>query len=178
MNTRRTEPDLYPVDEAHAKVAAGIIVACAVILAIAWGFELIGGFMPCKLCLEQREGYYTAIPLLAVALTVIAMQGPACATRGLMAVAGLALAMSMVTGLYQAGAEWGWWLGPNDCGTGAGPTVSGSSLLDEIAETTIIFCDEAPIRILGLSFAGWNVLVAGPLAALALLASLWPPKSA
>jgi disulfide bond formation protein DsbB len=85
--------------------------------------------------------------------------------------------MSMVTGIYQAGAEWNFWAGPNDCGSGGLPTVSGGSLLDEINQTTIIFCDEAALRVLGLSFAGWNVIAAAVLMKACFAAAIWPPRS-
>ena len=33
----------------------------------ALGFEHIGGYIPCKLCLEQRTPYYVGVPLMALA---------------------------------------------------------------------------------------------------------------
>ncbi|MFK7793335.1 MAG: disulfide bond formation protein B [Devosiaceae bacterium] len=168
--------DFYPADARQARVALGVIAASIVVLAIAWGFQIVGGFTPCKLCLEQREGYYAAIPILAIAALSIALKWPACVPRGLLAIAGLLFAVSLVTGAFQAGAEWGFWPGPNDCGNGGLPTVSSGSLLDEIEQTTIIFCDEAALRVLGLSFAGWNVIAAGALTKACLFAAIWPPK--
>ena len=167
-------PDLYPAGSVQARAAIFIALAAAIILAIAWAFQLIGDFTPCKLCLEQREGYYTAIPLLMIAALSAVRRRPACLTRGLLVHAGLMFATSMVTGIFQAGAEWGWWLGPNDCGTSGGPTVSAGSLLDELEETTIIFCDEAALRVLGLSFAGWNVIAAAGLMKASLGAAFVP----
>ena len=37
-------------------------------IATAWGFELIGGFIPCKLCLQERIPYYVGLPVAAAAL--------------------------------------------------------------------------------------------------------------
>lgn len=178
MSTKTQTDDFYPADNRQARTALGVIAASLIILAIAWAFQLVGGYTPCKLCLEQREGYYAAIPLLAVAALAVALKWPACVPRGLLAVAGILFAMSMVTGIYQAGAEWNFWAGPNDCGTGGSPTVSTGSLLDEIGQTTIIFCDEAALRVLGLSFAGWNVIAAAALMKVCIAAALWPPKTA
>jgi len=178
MNAATKTDDFYPADERQARTALGVIAASIVILAIAWAFQLVGGYTPCKLCLEQREGYYLAIPLLALAALAVALKWPACVPRGLLVVAGILFAMSMVTGIYQAGAEWNFWAGPNDCGAGGSPAVSAGSLLDEISETTIIFCDEAALRVLGLSFAGWNVIAAAALMKVCFAAALWPPKNA
>lgn len=178
MSAASRSDDLYPADNRQARVALAVIAAAIVVLAIAWGFQLIGGFTPCKLCLEQREGYYTAIPILALVALGVALKWPACVPRGLLVVAGLLFAISMVTGAYQAGAEWNFWAGPNDCGAGGLPTLSTGSLLEEIGQTTIIFCDEAALRVLGLSFAGWNVLSAGALMLACLGAAIWPPRGA
>ena len=176
MSTSSNNADLYPVDRRHALAAIIAAVVAVLVLAIAWTFQLIGGFTPCALCLEQREGYYTAIPLLMLAALAVALCWPACVTRGLLAVAGLMLATSFVSGVYQAGAEWQFWVGPNDCGTGGSLSVSAGSLLDAMNDTQILFCDEAALRVLGLSFAGWNVLSAGALALVCLLAAVWPPR--
>ena len=43
---------------------AGMIAVIATVL----GFEHIGGYTPCKLCLGQREPYYMAIPVTGLAL--------------------------------------------------------------------------------------------------------------
>ncbi|MEM1288914.1 MAG: disulfide bond formation protein B [Pseudomonadota bacterium] len=171
----RSKPmtDIYPAGPNQGRVAIAVAVASILVLAIAWGFELIGGFVPCKLCLMQREGYYAAVPLLLLSALGARFGWPACATRGFLLLAGLMLATSLTTAVYQAGAEWRWWLGPNDCGTSGLPSVSAGSLLDEISETTIIFCDEAAGRFLGLSFAGWNVPAAGSLALACLIGSAW-----
>jgi disulfide bond formation protein DsbB len=173
---RAPREDLYPVDGRHARIALLVALVAAIVLAIAWAFQLVGGYTPCKLCLEQREGYYVAIPVLGLAALAVALKWPACVPRGLLAFAGIMFAMSVVTGIYQAGAEWNFWLGPNDCGSGSLPSASTGSLLEEMSATTIIFCDEAALRFLGLSFAGWNVIAAGGLMKLCFAAALWPAK--
>ena len=177
MSAPHTASDFYPTDARHARVAILAALAAILVLAIAWSFQLFGGFTPCKLCLEQREGYYVAIPLLGLAALAVARKWPACVPRGLLALAGIMFAISMVTGFYQAGAEWNFWAGPNDCGAGGLPAVSSGSLLDDMSQTRIIFCDEAALRVLGLSFAGWNVLAAGALMKVCLAAAFWPPRA-
>src|SRR4030066_402577 len=56
------------------------------------------------------------------------------------------------TGIYHAGVEWKWWLGPGE-GSGAFELQWGEG---GIVDTPVIRCDEASWRFLGLSFAGWN----------------------
>jgi disulfide bond formation protein DsbB len=136
-------------------------VALATIVA-AWGFEKIGGYVPCELCLKQRWAYYFAVPFAALMLRPAA-DGRPLARWGL-AVLGLAMAASAGLGAYHSGVEWGWWPGPTVC-TGGGGLSGGLPNLDT---AKVIRCDEAQWRFLGLSFAGWNVVVSLALVALCL----------
>jgi disulfide bond formation protein DsbB len=70
---------------------------------------------------------------------------------------------SMGFGMYHAGVEWKWWLGPSTCGSQAG--FSGG--LPDLG-APVILCDTAAVRILGISLAGWNALISLGLAALAI----------
>ncbi|MBI4048602.1 MAG: disulfide bond formation protein B, partial [Devosia nanyangense] len=48
------------------KIAAGIaFVLGFAAIAGAWGSQLLGGLVPCELCLEQRLAYYWGLPILA-----------------------------------------------------------------------------------------------------------------
>ena len=129
-------------------------------IAGAWIFELLG-YAPCELCLWQRWPYYAAVPLaLLVAFAAPRQQG--FARLGLGALALLWLG-SMAFGIYHAGVEWKWWLGPSTCGSQ--PGFSGG--LPDLG-SPVILCDTAAIRILGLSLAGWNALISLGLAVVAL----------
>ena len=70
-------------------------------------------------------------------------------------------------GAYHAGVEWGFWQGPTEC---CGPVLdlgSAGSLLDNLDKVKVIRCDEVQWRFLGLSLAGYNVLISLLMAALA-----------
>ena len=74
----------------------------------------------------------------------------------LLAVAALANAW---LGAYHAGVEWKFWQGPTDC---TGPIVDfgkAGNLLDRLDSVKVIRCDEVQWRFLGLSLAGYNVLI-------------------
>ena len=134
-----------------------VLLAVAVTAIVtAWIFQL-AGFAPCELCLKQRWAYYAAIPLTALLLALPPLQRP-----GLVLLALLWLG-STVFGIYHAGVEWKWWQGPSDC-TGTGQSLTG---LPDLT-SAVVMCDEAAIRIFGLSLAGWNALVSLVLALLAL----------
>jgi disulfide bond formation protein DsbB len=74
------------------------------------------------------------------------------------------MAASALLGVYHSGVEWGWWPGPPVCTVGGG--LSGG--LPDLNTAKVIRCDEAQWRFLGLSFAGWNVVVSLALVALCL----------
>jgi disulfide bond formation protein DsbB len=148
-------------------VAAAIAVAAAATIAGAWFFELVLDVRPCPLCLEQRYAYYLAIPLAAL-LALAAVRGaPRAMLVGGFAVLAVALLANAGLGAYHAGVEWGFWRGPTDC---SGPIVdfgNGGSLLDTLNKVKVIRCDEVQWRFLGLSLAGYNVLISLALAGLA-----------
>jgi len=145
-------------------VAAAIAVAAAATIAGAWFFELVLDVRPCPLCLEQRYAYYLAIPLAAL-LALAAVRGaPRAMLVGGFAVLAVALLANAGLGAYHAGVEWGFWRGPTDC---SGPIVdfgNGGSLLDTLNKVKVIRCDEVQWRFLGLSLAGYNVLISLALA--------------
>ncbi|WP_029058632.1 disulfide bond formation protein B [Stappia stellulata] len=144
-------------------------------IATAWGFQLIGGYVPCELCLEQRIPYYAGLPLAALAALLL-WQDAAAFTRGLLLLAVAAIfAYGAGLGVYQSGAEWGFWAGPDGCGGGSTAPVSAANMLNALRETRVVSCTEASWRMFGLSFAGWNAVASAGLALLA-LAALWTSR--
>ena len=152
---------------------------CAVILT-ALGFQHIGGYIPCKLCYEQREPWYVGIPVVAFALFAMLAKWPNCLSRGLMAIAGTLMLYSLVLAIHHSGVEWQWWAGPTDCAVvvdGLSDTTAGN-LLDQLDSVKAPSCDEAAGRFLGLSFAGWNAIASLALAVLAIRAAMLVPQNA
>ena len=155
------------------KAAILFLLVGAATIAGAWGFQLIGGYVPCALCLEQREPYYVALPLAALALVGLFLSWPRAVCGGLLVLAGFAMAYGAGLGIYQSGAEWGFWPGPSDCGGGSGVgPASASDLMSQLKTTRIVSCTEASWRLMGLSFAGWNVLASAFLALVAFAAAV------
>ena len=148
--------------------------AASVTIAGAWLFEAFG-YLPCELCLKQRQLYYSGIPL-ALIVTWITVRGP----RGLMTAGFVALALvfaaSAAFGAYHAGVEWGFWQGPAAC-TGSSLPAAGGNLLDQLKDFRVARCDEVAVRILGLSLAGWNAVISFAIAALAARAAFASGKN-
>ena len=139
----------------------------------AWAFQIFGGYVPCKLCLEERLPYYVGVPLAFVALTTALARGPAWLWRLALALAGVVFLYGLTLGAYHAGAEWSWWPGPSDCGSTGGLTPgSTGDLLNQLKGIRIVSCTTAswrfPPAAWGLSFAGWNAVISLVLAAVAL----------
>jgi disulfide bond formation protein DsbB len=145
---------------------AAIVVAAAATIAGALIFEHGFGLRPCKLCLQQRIPYYLAMPLAAVAI-VLPPRWQQAALLGL----ALVFVVSAGLGIHHAGVEWGFWLGPSDCGgTPAAQAGSMGDFLNQLQTTRVVSCTEAAWRFLGLSLAGWNAVISLGLAGLAVAA--------
>lgn len=141
-----------------ALLVLGIALAAAAIGG-AWFSELGLGYVPCMLCLWQRMPYYAAA-LPALAALVLLARGADPRTLGLVALL-LALVFVVSTGLgiLHAGVEWKLWTGPAGCGGRL--ELNAPSFQDfqkSLRTARVVLCDEAPMRILGLSFAGWNAV--------------------
>ena len=87
----------------------------------------------------------------------------------LLAFAAIAVAMLWNAGLgaYHSGVEWHWWEGPKDCSGPVSNFGPAGGLAELIQKTRVVRCDEAAWRFLGLSLAGYNVLISLAMAAIA-----------
>jgi disulfide bond formation protein DsbB len=147
--------------------ALAIAVIAAATLAGAWFMQLVLDIRPCPLCLEQRYAYYLLIPLAALTALAAAKDAP----RGVL-LAGLAILAAACLGnavlaTYHAGVEWHFWQGPTEC---TGPIVnlgSAGNLLERLDTVKVVRCDEVQWKFLGLSLAGYNVLISLLMAAIA-----------
>jgi disulfide bond formation protein DsbB len=157
-----------PAQRSHTPVAFFLAIAMLVVVGSALAFQYIGGYIPCKLCYEQRLPYYFGAPLMLVAFVSSLNHRSTLLVRGLLVVGGLLMAYGLYLGIYHSGVEWGWWPGPTDCGMVVAPNSSAGTLLDDINKVVPPSCDKAALRILGLSLAGWNALASLILAAVAL----------
>jgi disulfide bond formation protein DsbB len=170
----KLQSDRMPQTYAGA-VAARPITAAAIAVAIggaatilgAWFFQYVLGYMPCPLCLEQRYAYYFGIPL-AVLVVLGESVG---ASRKVLLLALFAIMAGMIwnTGLsaFHAGVEWKWWPGPRDCSGPLDSLGSSGGLLRDLQSIHVARCDDAAWRFLGISLAGYDVLISATLAAIA-----------
>jgi disulfide bond formation protein DsbB len=161
--------------EASTKPAIAATLALvfgAATITAAWGFQLLGGYVPCALCLEQRIPYYVALPVLAAGLLARRFGAPTVVLRAALVVAAAAFAYGLALAIYHAGVEWGYFPAPADCGGGVATTGNAGDLMAQLKATRVASCSDATWRMFGLSFAGWNVVVSMALVVLTLAGAL------
>ena len=154
-----TDPAVLP--------ALAITAIAAATLAGAWFFELVLDIRPCPLCLEQRYAYYLALPLGLLVAFVASKEAPRPVLLAGLTLLLLAALANAWLGTYHAGVEWKFWQGPTDCTGPVGNLGSAGSLLERLDTVKVIRCDEVQWRFLGLSLAGYNVLISLSMAAIA-----------
>jgi disulfide bond formation protein DsbB len=76
-------------------------------------------------------------------------------------------------GVFHVGVEQLWWEGLATCTAGSISGISTADLLNPAADVAApVRCDEIPWAMLGISMAGWNVIVSLGLAAVWVAAAL------
>ncbi|SFI83294.1 MULTISPECIES: disulfide bond formation protein B [Phyllobacterium] len=143
----------------HFRTALFLLAAMIVTVGSALAFQYVGGYLPCKLCLEQRYPYYAGIPLMALAVVASLLRWPSGLTRLLIALGGILMLIGLGLAIFHAGVEWKFWAGPTDCTAVAmSITTDAGNLLSDLNAVHPPACDTAALRVLGLSFAGWNAI--------------------
>ena len=122
----------------------------AVILA-AYYFEYIGGLFPCKLCYWQRYPHFLNI-LIFPLFYFFSM-------RSLIFIGTGSMFVSTILAFYHVGVEKKYWQGPNSCSNSSIEGLTTDQLLDQIMSSPIVRCDEIAWELIGISMAGWNVLI-------------------
>jgi disulfide bond formation protein DsbB len=132
----------------------------------AHAFEMLGGYLPCHLCLIERYAYYFAV-LASIAAFFAARAEKDDVARIIFALIALAFLANAALGFYHSGVEWKWWPGPTECSGGSAIQWGEGGLAESLENNKVVACDEAAWRLLGLSFAGWNAVLSFFLAGLA-----------
>jgi disulfide bond formation protein DsbB len=136
-----------------AQIALAMGALALALMLGALGFQYIGGYPPCEMCMWQRYPHIAAA-IIGLGGGLVVQSGVIDRKLGrpLAALAILLVALSGAIGVFHAGVEWHWWKGPAAC-TGnafAGP-------LDLNAKG--VMCDVAAWRLFGISMAGYNALI-------------------
>ena len=149
-------------------------LSSALMLAIAHGFEKIGGLAPCFLCLKAREVYWVALTVALIGMLLVRTRFGEKLRRPANALLGVIFLVGVGVAVYHAGAEWGWWPGPAVCasgGTGGVSAADMASIMKGESRLAAPSCEKAVWVFLGLSMAGWNGLISLKLAVLSFIAT-------
>ncbi|HEU4659831.1 MAG TPA: disulfide bond formation protein B [Pseudolabrys sp.] len=151
-----------PATSATLVAVGGALTICGFLF-----FQYVLGYPPCPLCLDQRTAFYVSVPL-AILLWLGLNFGASrkVIVGGFIVIAAIMLWNAGLAG-YHAGVEWKFWPGPNDCSGPTNALGSTTNLIKQLQNIHIVRCDEAAWRFLGISLAGYDVLVSLALAAIA-----------
>ncbi len=153
------------VDFWPRQAPALLLLASAGALIFVFVAQYAFGLEPCVLCLYQRWPYAAAILLMGAAVAA----RPLMRSR-LLLLAALVFAVGGGIGVFHVGVEQRWWTGTEAC-QGGGPAESVEELRRQLLGRKPVRCDDVAFSFLGLSMAGWNVVLSGALAALSVAAA-------
>ncbi len=153
-------------------VAAGIALVSGTALALAfiaqYGFDL----WPCLLCYWQRVPYALTLGLGLLALLPYADPK---ALRGLAFLCAALFLANAGLAFFHAGVEYKWWPGLASCG-GIVRNFDINDLAAALSKPQTGGCEEAALRVFGISMAGGNVIVCGFTAVAVFWAALQKPR--
>lgn len=127
-----------------------LALASGGLLAAASVFEHGLGLAPCEMCLWQRWPHWAVVVLGVVGLIWWR------ATRPILALMAIALAVSTGLGFWHFGVEMAILPGLTACGGGIDFGGTPGTVLDSLLAAPPIRCDIVAWSFLGLSLAGWN----------------------
>ncbi|MGO9134399.1 MAG: disulfide bond formation protein B [Methylovirgula sp.] len=147
--------------------ALAIFVLAVATIGGAWIFQAFG-YAPCELCLTERLPYYTGIVVAALAI-VFALRRASTPLKICFILLFVIFAGGAALGIYHAGVEYKFWPGPAGCTGSFHAAHSTAEFLKQLQEVKVVRCDEVALRVMGLSLAGWNVIISIALAIWALI---------
>ena len=121
------------------------------------------GYTPCDLCLKQRWAWY-----FVLVISTISSAFEDSRIKLVFYVISLILYANAVFAIWHAGIEWNFWEGPQTC------NIQSSSLGDDFlndlkSNDKFVPCNEAPLRVFGLSLAAYNAIASILIASFAVL---------
>ncbi len=124
----------------------------AALLAGAFAFQYVGGMAPCQLCLWQRWPHAAAMLIGVLALAL--------GWRALALAGAIAALTTAAIGVFHVGVEQKWWEGLASCTAGSIKGISAADLLNpDVVVAAPVRCDAIAWQMLGVSMAGWNVIL-------------------
>lgn len=151
-----------------------MLLASATPLAMALVSQYGFGLHPCELCIWQRYPY---VLLIAVAVLAIFLRNRRAMVKKLVLVTLLLWLVEGGLAFYHVGVEQSWWASESGCSASGKTGQSIDQLRAEILASPLVACDQPEFYFLGLTMAGWNLLLSlGCALASILLIIQWRPR--
>lgn len=133
-----------------------LLVTLISIAALGFAFisQYVFGLAPCELCIFQRIPYATVIVLGIIGLLIKKSPIPALC----LALSGLAFFANTFIAAFHAGVEQKWWEGLSSCG-GSFSVDNLEEMKNAIMNAPVTRCDEIAWQFMGISMAGYNVIL-------------------
>ena len=128
------------------------------VLLIVYYLEFFQGVAPCKLCIYQRLPYFIII-LLATSFLLIKIQN-------LKKITFLIFTSSLVMSVYHFGIEKNLWNALTGCETSVKSFSNSNDLKEYLLNKDYVSCSDVSFKFLGISLAGYNILISFSLAIL------------
>lgn len=148
-NRRQFAPAIPPLFALAASILALVVAYVS-----QYGF----GLHPCTLCYWQRIPY--AVVIVFGILGFFLRHRRNSMPRLLLWLCVVGLLVAAALGAFHAGVEWRWWEGPGACSGAFDTSLSLDELRARILGAPTVSCQDAAVRIFGLSMAGWNAVYA------------------
>ena len=121
------------------------------------------GYTPCDLCLKQRWAWY-----FVLVISTISSAFEDSRIKLVFYVISLILYANAVFAIWHAGIEWNFWEGPQTCNIQS--SSLGDNFLNDLkSNDKFVPCNEAPLRVFGLSLAAYNAIASILIASFAVL---------
>lgn len=154
-----------------AATSAGLLIGAHLYQAL--------GYIPCQLCLDQREAHWAALAVAAAGLGAYVVLRARLAAGAAVGAAALVYAYSAGLAFFHTGVEYKFWPGPATCSGGAGVLTDAGDLEHALQEKPVgPSCADAQWRVLGISLAGYNLIISAGLFALTLSATAGAARAA
>ena len=129
-----------------------IIVIISLIVLISVHIIEIMGYEACDLCLKQRWAWYLALITASIPFFITVNFN-----KILLSIISIVLFCNAIFAAWHAGIEWDLWPGLSTCNSSM--IFDSNNLLETLKESSVPICDDASLRIFGVSLAGYNFIV-------------------
>ena len=138
------------------RIALFQAVVGSAVLGSVYGFQYLGDLQPCALCFYQRWPWWIAIGLGLIALL---LRGNPGLQKVLLALTSFAILGGAGVAGFHVGVEQQWWQGLASCGGESDMPMTVEALKRQIMNAKVVRCDEVAWTLMGISMAGYNMLL-------------------